>query len=38
MFVPTDAVPSAFVGLGRHSFFRGHDSFFLGAVNLHYQI
>jgi hypothetical protein len=27
MFVPADAVPSAFVGLGRHSFFRGHESF-----------
>jgi hypothetical protein len=28
MFVPADAVPSAFVGLGHHSFFRGRDSFF----------
>jgi hypothetical protein len=28
MFVRTDAVPSAFVGLERHSRFRGHDSFF----------
>jgi hypothetical protein len=27
MFVPTDVVPSAFVGLERHSFFRGRDSF-----------
>jgi hypothetical protein len=28
MFVPADAVPSAFVGMGHHSFFRERDSFF----------
>jgi hypothetical protein len=28
IFVPAEAVPSAFVGLGCHSFFRGRDSFF----------
>jgi hypothetical protein len=27
MFVPADAVPLTFVGLGRHSFFHGCDSF-----------
>jgi hypothetical protein len=27
MFVPADVVPSVFVGLGCHSFFRGRDSF-----------
>jgi hypothetical protein len=27
MFVPADAVPSAFVGLGCRSLFRGRDSF-----------
>jgi hypothetical protein len=26
MFVPADVVPSAFVGLGSNSFFRGRDS------------
>jgi hypothetical protein len=28
MFVPADVIPSAFVGLGRHSFLLGRDSFF----------
>jgi hypothetical protein len=27
-FVPVHVIPLAFVGMGRHSFFQGHDSFY----------